>query len=370
MYNRTVKKVTVKGANKFLKKYPESTYAPEVTKLRDSLLFFAIDPEDASGISAFAKDYPDSYYKGKARELIVRHNTSLITGEEALLKAGDCLGAVGWRKDNVEHILALDEGLRLRILSPDGELEEEREISHYTNLESLKDLRLVKPLEIRSIGGSRNYLHFAYLNEAEGVADKEYVEVLYSPDGDILNNAMFYGKALKAAEGESYRIEGQSPESIEGLSNTGEVNWLLKEIGDNPSLVPISKADLLTDNAIKWWREKNPAAETSAKRITFGSLDPDSSLAALYKKHGKERGSRYNAALFDYRGWTVIVAASKSGDSYTLLWCEPQSKNKYRDRFLNSIYFENDGTTLDLNFYKGKSMFKVRLSTANGSVRR
>jgi len=369
LYNKTLKKVTLKSTNKFLKKYPASTYAPEIARLRDSLLFFALDPEDAAGVSAFADSYPDSYYSGRAKELILKHNTSLIPHEEALHKAGTCLDAVGWRKDNVEHILALDEGLQLRVLSRDGAPEAAHSIVKYTLQDNPGTPRLVLPMEITNIGGKRFYLHFAYLNEGKA-GEQEYVEVLYSPETDILNNAMFYGKGLTPKEGETYRIEGQSPENIEGLTLAPEVAWILQNMAVNPSLVPISKADLLTDNAISWWRKMNPKAETSAKKLTFGALDPESSLVAQYKKHRKEKGKSYNCSMFDYRGWTVIVAASRSTGDYLLVWAEPQCKNKNRDKLLNTIYFESNGTTLDLAYYKGRTTFKIKISMANASVKR
>ena len=43
---------------------------------------------------------------------------------------------------------------------------------------------------------------------------------------------------------------------------------------------------------------------------------------------------------------------------------------QYRDRFLNSIYFDTDGTTLNLFYYKGNSTFKYRISLASQTLRR
>ena len=324
---------TMKAVEKFLKKYPESVYAPKVLNIKDSLI--RID------------------------------NTSLITREQALGLAGECLDAIGWKKDGREHILALDKDFPLRILSPDGTREAERIIPVFSMEDVPAPATITIPMEIITPLGNRYYLHFAYLNGAS-----EYVEVLYLPEEDILNQAIFYGNPLKPANGEAYRIEGQSPESIEGLNPTAEVRWLLGRFGENPSLVPIAKADLLTDTAIKWWLERNPKAETSATRLTFGRLDPESSIVAAYKKARKEKGKSFNAALFDIRGYTVICAADRRSGDYTLVWCEPVCKDTNRDKFLNNIYFEKDGNVLDLFYYKGRKTFKLRISMASQAVRR
>lgn len=365
LYGKTVRKPTVKAAQKFLKKYPDSVYAPKVTRLRDSLVFFTLDPDDAAAVLAFRKDYPDSPFKDLADVRIRGHNTSGITHDEALGVAGACLDAVGWKKDNVEHVLALDGNLELRILSPDGSQEAARSIPVYTLSDFDNPLTLALPMEVISPFSGRNYLHFAYLN-----GEEEYVEVLYLPEEDILSQAMFYGTPAKRAGGEAYRIEGQSPEMMEGLSPTAEVLWLTGRLQENQSLVQLSREDLLTDESVKWWLERNPDALGSASRLHFGKLDSGSSIVAAYKKARKEKGRSANAALFDIRGYTVICAANKAGTEYTLVWCEPVCKNKYRDRFLNSIYFDADGTTLNLFYYKGRTTFKYRISLASQTIRR
>ena len=365
MYNKTVKKPTVKAAEKFLKKYPASVYAANVVRLRDSLVFFALRPDDAAGVQAFRKAYPDSPFRDLADARIREHNTSSISHDEALKVAGECLDAVGWKKDNVEMVLALDKNLELRILSPDGLLEGDRSIPVYSLSDYDNPLSLALPMEVVSPFGTRNYLHFAYLN-----GDSEYVEVLYLPEEDILHQAMFYGTPVKPAEGEFYRIEGQSPEMMEGLSPTAEVLWLVGRIKENPALTSLTHEDLLTDESIKWWLARNPNALTSASKLTFGKLDPESSIVAAFKKARKEKGKSYNAALFDIRGYTVICSSNKSATEYTLVWCEPVCENKYRDRFLNSIYFDSGSNTLNLFYYKGKTTFKYRISLAAQTIKR
>ena len=190
--------------------------------------------------------------------------------------------------------------------------------------------------------------------------------MLYLPEEDILHQAMFYGNPVGK---DQQRIEGQSPEMMEGLQLTPETSWLVDRLKNNPSLIPISKADYLTDAAIRWWLEKNPGAGSKSTRISFGRLDAESSIVQAYSKQAKEKGKNCNAALFDIRGYTVVCVRSRTDGEYSLAWCEPVCRNRNRDKLLNTIYFESDGVTLVLYYYKGKTTFKYRLSTASHTLR-
>jgi hypothetical protein len=330
LFNKTIAKPSLKAADKFLKKYPQSVYAQKVNDMKDSLLNVAFTDECVSKIS-------------KA---------------DALSAAGGTLDAVGWKKDKKEHVLALGSDLSLRILSPDGKLENTQYIPVYTMEEAPEPLQLVLPMEVISpVGARRNYVHFGYRN-----GKSEYVEVLYLPEEDIVHQAIFYGTPVKDGA-----IEGQSPEMMEGLTITPEVHWLVGRLKENPALVQLSKADILTDESIRWWLGKNPKAQTTASKVSFGLLDPESSLVAAYKKASKEKGKSYTAAIFDIRGYTVICA-SKGGE-YSLIWAEPVCRNKKTEKYIRSIYFESDGTTLDLMYYKGSTTFKKKVSLASQSLR-
>lgn len=286
--------------------------------------------------------------------------------EEAMALAGEtAIDAICWQKDGKNHVLALDKGLELRMLSADGKLEYTRSIPVYTLADETPLPSMLAPIEIIDTLGSRSYLHLEYLN-----GDSEYVEALYLPEEDIVNQVMFYGSPVQRSEGEAYRIEGTSPEFMEGLNPTFEVLWLTGRLKENPSLIEISKADLLTDNSIRWWLEKNPSAESGASRLYFGQLDPESSIVAAYKKARKEKGKSSSAALFDIRGYTVVVASNRATGDCSLVWCEPVCKNRKRDKFLNNIYFEGNGTTLVLYWYKGSTTFKYRISLASQTVSR
>ena len=338
LYNRILSQATLKDADKFLKKYPESVYAPRVQELKDSLLL---------------ADFRDK-------------NVSLITREEALRVAGgDAVDAVGWKKDGKEQILALDKDFSLRVLTPDGQLVETRSLPAYTMENHPGARKLVLPMEvILPLDERRNYVHFGYTN-----GKAEYVEALYLPPQDIVFQAIYYGRALPLQDGESYRIEGQSPEMMEGLNASSEINWLAQRFKENPSLVPVSEADLLTDASIRWWLQKNAGAATAATKLTFGQLDANSTLVAAYKKAKKESGKNYNVAVFDIRGYTVIVAGSRGGGKHTLVWVERMCRNKKTDPYIYNYYFENDGSTLDVIYYKGNTTSKNKISLSSQTIR-
>lgn len=48
---------------------------------------------------------------------------------------------------------------------------------------------------------------------------------------------------------------------------------------------------------------------------------------------------------------------------------EPVCKNKRTDKYIRSYFFESDGTTLDVVYYKGKTTFKNKISLASQSIR-
>ncbi len=370
LYNKTLKKPTVKALDKFLTKFPESVYSLEIMTLRDSSLFASVDKEDAAAVKAFAEAHPDSPLKAQVAEVIRRHNTSLIPRAQARRIAGT--DAVGWKMDNVDYVIGValtpDGNVALATYATDGTKPvADRVIARHT-LGAAGAARLADSLAVVDFN-SRNLLSFSYINE-DVDGGQEFVKVLYDYRNDYAYSAMFYGTSLLAKPSETeYRIEGQCLEALSGGMMTAEQMWLINRINENPSLVPISKADLLTDDAIKWWLGKNPNAATSARKLSFGALDKESSLVEAYGKTSKERGGKFNAALFDLRGYTVIVAYSKEKDDYLLVWCEPVCKDKKRGKLLNSIYFEG-GNSLVMFYYHGNRTYKYRVNLADKSLRR
>lgn len=308
LYGKTMKNFSVKSADKFLKKYPQSVFAPQITHMKDSILL---------------AEYLEA-------------NVSKLTPE----------------------VLIQDEGISLRLLSPEGKLVDQRSIPVYTMEEHAPELTLVGPMEvITPLGEEHPYIHFAYRNGAT-----EYAEVLYDVEQDVAHQALFYGKPLA-----DNKIEGQSPEMMGGNLPSAEVAWLVGELRENEALVPISRADILTDDSIRWWLQKNPKAQTASK-LVFGRLDAESSIAQACKGASKEKGKNVSVACLDIRGYTVLCAVSSKGE-YTLIWCEPICQNRKTDAYIRSLFFENDGTTLDVVYYKGKTTFKNKISLTSQAIR-
>ncbi|MBR3012748.1 MAG: hypothetical protein IKH60_05450 [Bacteroidales bacterium] len=379
LYNKTLKKPSVKAYDKFLKKYPSSVYSIEIRTLKDSTLFAAVDQEDAAAVEAFAAAHPDSPIADQVEAVIARHNTSPLTREEALAAlralAPSAADAVGYRRANRDYALGLaaaDGALALYrgSLGADGAwtLADTPAPERYTLDSKLSDCRLDGPVELVEING-KNLLSFNYINSADNNKNIEYVASLYDPEDGSFTHAMFYGRDMSGKDG--LKVEGQCPEALSTLA-TPENAWLLNRINSDPRLVPIAKADALTDDSIAWWLEKNPNAETNASRLNFGALDEESSLVAGFKvarSRDKDSSKSFTAAMMDIRDYTVIVAYSKTYKNYILVWCEPVCKDKNRDKLLNNIYFEDD-TNLALFYYKGRTTFKNRINLANRTIRR
>ena len=379
LYNKTLKKPSVKAYDKFLKKYPSSVYSIEIRTLKDSTLFAAVDQEDAAAVEAFAAAHPDSPIADRVESVIARHNTSPLTREEALAAlralAPSAADAVGYRRANRDYALGLaaaDGALALYrgSLGADGAwtLADTPAPERYTLDSKLSDCRLDGPVELVEING-KNLLSFNYINSADNNKNIEYVASLYDPEDGSFTHAMFYGRDMSGKDG--LKVEGQCPEALSTLA-TPENAWLLNRINSDPRLVPIVKADALTDDSIAWWLEKNPNAETNASRLNFGALDEESSLVAGFKvarSRDKDSSKSFTAAMMDIRDYTVIVAYSKTYKNYILVWCEPVCKDKNRDKLLNNIYFEDDAN-LALFYYKGRTTFKNRINLASRTIRR
>ena len=178
LYNKTLKKPSVKAYDKFLNKYPDSVYALEILTLKDSTLFAAVDKEDAEAVEAFAAEHPSSPILGQIEEVIVRHNTSPFSKEEALAAvrtlAPEAYDAVGWRRANRDYALGLaaaDGALRLYrcALGADGTwtLVPSSAPERYNLDSKLTECRLDGPVELVEINGKK-YLSFSYINSDSG----------------------------------------------------------------------------------------------------------------------------------------------------------------------------------------------------------
>jgi hypothetical protein len=164
LYNKTLKKPSVKAYDKFLNKYPDSVYSLEILTLKDSTLFAAVDKDDAEAVEAFAAAHPDSPLKGQIEEIIARHNTSPFSKEEALAAvralAPSAADAAGYRRANRDYALGLsaaDGALTLYrcALGADGAwaLADTRSLDRYNLDSKLTGCKLDGPVELVEIDG-------------------------------------------------------------------------------------------------------------------------------------------------------------------------------------------------------------------------
>lgn len=187
---------------------------------------------------------------------------------------------------------------------------------------------------------------------------------LFNPGSETLENVSFDGK--RRSDGKIY---GQTDMAMQDGGSLPQKMWADSLLRSDPGFVALSKEQIMSDQAIEWWLEKNPAALTKASTINFGSLPSECTLVQQYKKETKESGQAYRAALFDTEEYTVIVALNRSSGKYLLAWVEPKCKNPKKDRLLNSIYFSS-ANQLALFYYKGSNTFKYNLSLASGQLKR
>lgn len=355
LYEKTLKARTASAYNKFLKKYPASVYAPEISALRDTLLY----------VSPISADEAFDILTGLVPDLKRDENRPQI------------LRAIGYRDEGNDYVLgvciapevvpagvvrvyesACYKGVWQPVFTADYERYRMSDAEGRTFL--LGDVSLVKI-------GEQRWIHAAYRNVPTDGQTLEHVETLLQPFGNTAVSAVFYGKPL---DGQMRRIEGQSPEALVAPEmRSDEVNYLLGVMDENHMLVQIAEADALTDEAIAWWLENNPKASSSASKLLFGQLPEECSIVEMFRKsRNREKSGGYTAALFDIRGYTVVCERNSAGD-YSLVWCEPKCKDRSRDKYLNTIYFEK-GATLCLYYYKGRTTFKYRINLASKTITR
>ncbi|MCR4860934.1 MAG: hypothetical protein K5910_09775 [Bacteroidales bacterium] len=351
LYQKTLSKPSVEAFDKFLKKYPSSVYSAEILARKDTLL--NISPYDEVQAAAIAAE---------------------------LLPAGTGLCAIADRREAVDRIYAIcldGEGLALdqvRIVTAEKGRDGWKISGTYdapsTDAEGMVSRAFVDGTQSFRIRDTR-YLRFNYLLRSADGGQQVYVAATYAPQTDEFGAASFRGKSvLKEGDTAPYRIYGRSDEGLLSGTNRPWMRLMLNDIQNNPALEAIPENHYLTDAAIEWWLEQNPGALTDATHLRFNILQEESSLVEEFKTaKGKRNSSKYTAAMFDHRGYTVIVVYQKDSDDYVLAWAEPECKDHYRDRLLNSIAFD-DANTLALSYYHGNRTFKYRLNLSSKNLRR
>lgn len=370
-YTKAVSKATVAAYEKFLGAFPESTYAGEIELLRDRKLYEAVDKADVLALDAFLSAHPGTGLKDEIEALVDRLNTSDITADEALAIAGSTLdvkNAVALRYMNKDIILAMPKDascvFKLVRTGDAWELAETIRIDPGAHDSSLNIIDAGENMDVVRIGADRG-LNFDYWCRSD-VGDKvEYVTAFMKIADNEQYSSQFYGRKI------GDRIEGSSPDDLSlqtGMSL--QTSWLYARLNENPSLVRISEDNLKADQAIEWWLKNNPNALTDSKRLSPGKLDEDNAIVAQYKKSAKEKGSGYDAAKFNFRGYLMICAYNKSTKEYVLVWCEPQNTKGRAGRDLRSIYFETGSNVLDLFYYQGNKTFKIKLNLGSKNISR
>ncbi len=395
-YRTSLSKGDLKNLNKFLSKYPSSVYTKEITYKRDSIIFYSLPADDVFAFAKFIKDYPYSGFAQKADDMVKKLSTTSLSAEHArnivknffnlpdnITEVHGLLYAKGFKENKKEHIVAVispqeDKSRYTAVIlqhNGKGELNNKStwSVSHinkeqiYTGYEKPGRFRLspagTNPIKDVNIGNEK-YFQFNYTNEGKG-KDIEFVTNLLSNKDGSIYSAMFSGK--KENEAGTDIIEGNCMDiSQGGAYSTPQMSYLIKYIGEKPSFKPVSKEKALTDEAIEWWYNEN---KKGTGTLAFGILPFDHPIVKAYMTaKDKEKGSKWDIAFFDIRENTVVVAYDKTKNQYSLIWCEPAPKNTKTDKFLNTVYFEND-SLIALFYYKGNTTSKKRINLISKSIR-
>ena len=352
LYERTIGKPSAEAFDRFLRRYPNSVYAGDISARKDTLL--SISPYSTAEAETVLADF---------------------------MPEGAIYAAFPERRDAVDRIYGVcisapdleESHVRLYALML-GENGWTLDYSYEPSAGGLRDgwtRQFADSCSVHEIAGSKCFRVNCIASSPDG-GRMNYIASAWSPDNDSFLSLVFSGKnILRPGEDLPYHIEGRI-ENDNMLVNAGrpELRLLTAGINGNPCLEQIPAEDYLTDAAIEWWLEQNPDALTSASRLNFNILPENSSLVLQFDAaESRKSSSRYTAALFDIRGYSVIVVRQKADGKYVLAWAEPECEDHYRDRLLNSIKFE-DANTLEMFYYHGKRHFDYKLNLASKTLRR
>ena len=351
LYQKTLSKPSVEAFDKFLKKYPSSVYASDILARKDTLL--NISPYDMEQAYAIARPLlpEDAVFRAIAdrREAVDRIYAVCLSGEGLALDQVRIVSfrqeRGGWEQESVYDAPAADPG--------------ETDCRYFVDSTSVLTIR-----------GTR-YLRFNYLLASLDGMTQCYVAAAYAPQTDDFGCVAFEGNSeLKDGDSAPYRLSGRVNEMALSGMERPFMRLMLQDVRNNPLLDEIPENFYLTDAAIHWWLTENPDALTTATRMKFNILPEESSLVEEYKNaKGKKNSSKYSAAMFDHRGYTVIVVYQKDDKNYVLAWAETECADHYRDRLLNSIAFD-DANTITMSYYHGNRTFKYRLNLSSKNLRR
>ena len=350
LYSRTIEKPSLEAFDKFLKRFPNSVYAAEISARKDTLL--NISPySEAEAEAILAGFAPGALYKvfPERKEAVDRIY-------------GVCIAASGLEETRV-RLYALVRGESGWAL----EYAYEPSVSAFRPGWTKEFADSSSTLEI---AGAECFRLNCLASSPDG-KEMNYAAFAWTPSKDSFIYLVFKGKnILRPGEDMPYHIEGRIEDNMLVNADRPETRLLIASINENPCLEQISAEDYLTDAAVDWWLEQNPDALGSATKLNFNILPENCSLVSRFEAAKDRKSSaRYTAALFDIRGYSVIVVRQKADGQYVLAWAEPECKDHYRDRLLNSIKFE-DANTLEMFYYHGNRHFDYKLNLSSKTVRR
>lgn len=343
-YNKTMASPTLASCRKFLTKFPSSVYAEAVNAKLDTLLSVSpYSPEEAASIAA------------------------------GFLPEGSSFRALGYRKDAVDYVVGLCIQASDLSFSSIRQFQIVRENGKWNLKEcfdvDIFDEEMTVPAaftgecSFENVAGT-DYILFGYEYYGEG-GTSVYGLGAYNFSELSIQDIRFRGRVL--ADG---NVEGRFNDNMIIGMDRPIMQYLFSELKKDSRFIVLEDSVIMTDDAIAWWLAKNPDAMTSATSLKFGVIPPESTLAQQYAvAKGKQNSSRYRAAMFDIRGYSVVVAYNKSTEEYVLVWAEPECKDHYRERLLNNIYFQPGTSTLVLFYYKGKRTFEYHINLSNKSIK-
>lgn len=345
-YERTVEKATIKSYTDFLKKYPESVFSEEISSRLDTAL--NVSPLSGSSATALLR----AIMKGRGAAFsslkaagVRRNGKDYIVG---------VLPETGYGDSITFHIAIRENGV--------WQMPFKYNIRRCTLLPEVRHTYLDRGPEVVTVGGQR-YLSLSFTNISGKDDSREYVETLISTRDGSTANAAFIGIGRKGN-----KIEGQY-QSTDGSADSLISAYLAGRIGANERLATISSEDASSDLTMESWKEENPDAMTDASTVHFITLPEECSVLEHYNRiRSRERAGLYEAAMFNFRGNTVVCASSDGGKAM-LVWCEAECRDRTVDRCLNTIYFERDAV-LGMFFYHGNRVFKYRIDLNTGALLR
>lgn len=380
LYNTAVAKNDLKTANKFLAKFPNSVYAPKITRMRDSINFSKLDTNDVTDYITFLEQNPKSYFAQAANKRIEELNTSSITDTQAMeiaLGAGfakeEIAAVKGVKNLNREHVAVIvapqagTSEYRIVLLAQEnGNWKETSSLKEqvYTNDYALKEFKAGDDIKAVTINGVQ-HLYFTYVNSSSDIDprsrmannDCEMAFNLYSLADNSVYNVLFSGKM------ENGIIYGSSMDSAQGgMMATPQQTYLIRAMAAKENLKPFEEERFMAQELIKWWYSNNPQ---NAKNIAFGIIPDNSPLLALFNQDkNKEKVGNYTVALLEkIFGNTIIIVRNNENGQHSLAMCQPTPLND-KDLELSTFYGEK-GNILVLYYFKGKNTLKKRLNLSS-----